>query len=129
MATIDVSGLDVVQEAMRKLTGGEFRRRVREGTYMVGKELENVMKVYPPKPAHSTYVRQHHLEQAWNTQRTNNGAVVANSQTYARWVQSAKDQVWFHKLTGWTTDEQGVKRIEDMDIISNLMEKALMAGV
>ena len=129
MATIDVSGLDVVQEAMRKLSGGEFRRRVRIGAQMVGKEVENVMKQYPAKPAHSTYSRTGNLGRAWNTQRTNNGAVVANSQTYARWVQSAKDQVWFHKATGWLTDAQGVKRIEDMNIISNLMEKALMAGV
>ena len=64
---------------------------------------------YPPKPAHSTYIRKGSsgLGGRWTTDVDQGGkrGIVGNITPYVKWVQIKRFQTWFHKLTGWKTDE------------------------
>lgn len=72
---------------------------------------------YPPKPAHSTYIRTTILGKRWTTKvqvmANRIKGIVGNKTVYAPWVQSAVQQVDFHKATGWRTDEEAVEQTQD----------------
>ena len=74
--------------------------------------LEAFMKVYPPAPSHSKYVRTGTLGRRWTSKvdASSSGLVgrTGNNVSYGPWVQSAMFQTRFHAATGWHTDAGAV---------------------
>lgn len=80
---------------------------------------EGKMKVYPPPPPGSTYVRgldprSERLGQRWTHQVVMGGDFVrgeiGNNASYAPWVQSSEFQARIHRGR-WTTDEDALREV------------------
>ena len=87
--------------------------------------LEAFMKVYPPAPSHSRYIRGYgfpghptseKLGSKWTTKvdASSSGLTgrVGNNVSYGPWVQSSMFQTRFHAATGWHTDDGAVRANE-----------------
>ena len=89
--------------------------------------LQDDIADYPPKPSHSTYRRTGTLGRRWTTaiQKLGSGirGRLGNNTAYAPWVQSATQQVSFHKRTGWKTDEQVTDN--NRDRIERIFQRAI----
>ncbi len=93
-------GLDILQVLGGPLDRGAFR-------------VEGGMKVYPPAPPASTYVRTGTLGRRWTTKPIREaGAVgreVGNNTDYGPFVQSDELQATVHRGR-WQTDAQVLRR-------------------
>ena len=66
------------------------------------------------------------LGPSWATaQRGETSAVVGTRVTYAPWVQSARLQQPMHANTGWVTDEQAVKTVNESGEVENMLRDIL----
>jgi len=66
------------------------------------------------------------LKQQWKVIKENPlRVVVENNSPYAHWVHSAKDQSFYHKTTGWPTDEAALK--EARPIVEREVQRAIQA--
>jgi len=121
----EARNLDAVKDSIAKLGRGVAKAM---GTIAkgIGEEIRDVLKIYPSKPPHSTYERTNNLQQGWNVQQRGRvSAVVGNAVPYAPYVQSADQQVGFHKATGWGTDKQAVQEVEQSGIIKDIAEQVI----
>lgn len=57
------------------------------------------------------------------------GAVLANTATYAKWVQSAKFQQPFHHNTGWPTDEAALRKVVESGAAKRIMAQAIIGAL
>lgn len=127
---IDIRGIAEVQRNLAKLQGAELQKRMNRAAFGIGKELEGIMKVYPPPPPSSTYRRTGTLKRRWGTKAKRWGAVVGNPTKYANWVQKEGDQTAGHKRTGWTTDVKGAEELSSRDTaIKRIVLSAVLRGV
>ena len=65
---------------------------------------------YPPKRPQQTYKRTGGLGREWMGAKIviqGMDARMSNQKPYAKWVQGATTQAWFHK-NRWTTDQQAI---------------------
>jgi len=66
------------------------------------------------------------LNKSWTTeQRGEAGAAVGTRVTYAPWVQSGRQQQPMHANTGWVTDEQAVKKVNESGVVENMLRDIL----
>lgn len=130
MASITIRGDKAVQRNLRKLQGAELDRRLGNAAFGIGKELEGIMKPYPPPPAESTYRRTGTLKRGWGTKKRPQAAVVGNPTPYGGWVQSEAEQTAVHKRTGWLTDVGGADEMSSRTgTINRIVLQALLKGV
>lgn len=102
--SVTITGID---DLLAKLDAAGDDTTLRKGLTAIGVSLSTNLKIYPPKPGHSTYDRTGTLRKRWTSQVSNDGAVlkVGNTTPYAKWVQGAEFQTWYHARTGWQTAE------------------------
>ena len=128
--TITVTGDKELHRNLAKLQPPEFDRRMNRAAFALGKELEGIMKPYPPPPAQSTYRRTGKLKRGWGTAKAKWGALVKNPTLYGPWVQSEAQQTKVHKATGWLTDVKGAQELSKRDAtIKRIVLQSLMQGV
>ena len=102
--TVTITGLEEVSRKLASLNKPQaFQRPMKQAVmHVLGKAHK-----YPPKPAHSTYVRTGDLGGAWGTKISNQGrtGLIENTlEDYERYVQGDR-QRGFHAATGWKTDK------------------------
>jgi len=63
---------------------------------------QQTLKIYPPVPPQSTYIRTGELRRGWDVtvNRYAGEAAIVNRTEYAKWV-IGKEQTRFHGRTGW----------------------------
>ena len=114
MSEIVING---VEELVSKLFAATADKTLRPPMLRSTMRLQAAISPYPDRPAHSTYVRTGTLGRSWTTKvsgfASNMVGTLGNVVNYGPWVQSAKKQVWFHKETGWLTDETVMNREKD----------------
>jgi hypothetical protein len=82
--------------------------------------MERELKVYPPPPPMSSYVRSGRLGASWNSMVTGNSGILQTNVPYSIWVQSAQYQAFQHRGR-WQTDEQVLRRLEP-EIVRNFTD-------
>lgn len=123
MAGISVLGATKLIDKLERLSGRQLDRAIEDGVEQAANELHTTLAKYPPPLP--TYRRTGNLGRAWHVERRGKGAVVGNSQSYAPWVQSSKQQRWYHKRTGWTTDRQAVDQLEQSGEVERIMSRTI----
>jgi hypothetical protein len=74
--------------------------------------MERELKIYPPPPPRSTYVRTGRLGSSWNSSVSGNSGILQTNVSYAIWVQNAQHQAWMHRGRWRNTDDAVVRRLE-----------------
>jgi len=120
---IDIKGLDKLR---LKLAFMKDPKGVTHGIKDAALHLQKEAKVYPPKPAHSTYRRTLNLGKRWAVNVRRLGATVSNNTSYGPFVQG-DEQTWFHAETGWkTTGEIAEDETEEVvKIIKRAVDRVL----
>ena len=118
-----------VDELIDRLEAAGDTDTLRDGMKAIGVSLSTNLKIYPPKPPHSTYNRTGTLRKRWAYQVSNDGGVLklGNTTPYAKWVQSDETQTWYHAMAGWQTAETLVEKKKNMitEILKVFIENAL----
>ena len=120
MTTITVD----VSEAVAKLDPKYLERALKQGIEESAGVLLEDMKVYPPPPPNSTYVRTGKLGRGWGKKfEGNRRAEVRNvGVSYAKYVQDYDMQAAIHRGRWQTTEMIARKRAND---IKQIIVKAL----
>lgn len=121
MAGIEIKGLDKLFAKLDRVAATATLDPPMQRAVL---RLEAYMKVYPPAPSGSRYIRGYGMKggkrtsekygQRWTHKvdpAPGGGLIgrVGNNASYGPLVGSAKFQAKIHKRTGWRTDEQAVK--------------------
>lgn len=110
MASIEIKG---VAALFRKLGAVAAIETLEPPMQRAVLRLQAYMQVYPPAPAHSSYVRTGTLGRRWTAKvdRSSNGLTgkVGNVTKYGPLVQSARFQQRIFERIGWRTDERAVR--------------------
>ena len=75
------------------------------------------------------------LRQSWTVEPTPTGALVGTRVLYAPWVQSSTPTPWGgpqseqNRLTGWSTDEDAVRKIESEGLAVKAVQAAIVAAL
>ena len=98
--SVNVTGADVVRQGLQDLSA-EIPQIGRLQIYRTMQAIVRTMKVYPPPPATSTYVRTGTLGAGWTiTPSASNGYTVRNDTAYTRYVVGnayGLEQAWMHQ--------------------------------
>lgn len=133
--TIEIDGLERLQGKLKTVESGQYLRAVLQAAAL---DIKGYMAWYPPSssandPAQRRWyergygprwrrqdgtIKGYHtsemLDRKWATARPRIDtrgltARVGVKVSYAPYVQSAKEQAWFHRARGWRTDEDAVR--------------------
>lgn len=74
-------------------------------------------KGYPDEYTRTSDPMSQKMSQAWVVRETQDGAILGNPAAYADLVQSEERQTEMHKATGWRTDVEAVRVVEESGII------------
>jgi len=100
---VTIQGFD---ELRRRLSDPQIRGFAKDAMEQAVALLSSETARYPPPPPWSTYRRTGTLGRNWRlrveTSGNNVTGKVYNETPYGPFVQG-KEQVWFHKRTGWRT--------------------------
>jgi len=148
---VEIDGLDDAIRKLRRAGGNELARQITAGLVAIGKQVENELRQYPPKPKYplrwasrrqafyvkhilrknlGPYVRRYdpmsqNLQQSWTVEPLRPiGAVVGTRVTYAPYVQSEEKQQPFHADTGWITDREAVENVQASGDIERILQAA-----
>lgn len=114
--TIDVS------DALAKIDPDKMERALEAAITGAASLIRADIKTYPPKPAHSTYIRTGRLGASWAQQVKGRQAVIGTHMAYAPYVQDADRQAWMHKGRWQTAQDVAQKRAND---VKRFIETAL----
>ena len=116
--TVDVS------EAVKRLDPKTMEKYLVVALDGAANIIRAEIKVYPPKPEGSEYVRTNALHDSWAKKIDRGGlkAVIGTNVAYAPYVQDADRQAWMHRGR-WKT-AQSVARDKAQDV-KRLVERAL----
>lgn len=132
--TIEIKGMEAIQRKLRDLQPREYAIGTMQASVAL---LKNEIAPYPPATAANSPMARRWYERGygnrwlrrdgsiggkrtsqtlgrrWTTKVEQQGmrGVVGNNVTYGPFVQSAARQTWYHKRTGWRTDEQAIQRV------------------
>lgn len=151
--SVEIKGLDEVQKMLGKLQGPEMQRAAQMAGKMIGEEGKGIIATYPGPPSHpinwasvaqrKAYFAQRHkaglpprytrgsdpmsqrLGASWAVKAKGWGAVLGTKVSYAPFVQSKVKQQPMHKATGWITDEETVRRLEQGGKIKKIVSDAI----
>ena len=134
MISIEIKGMEAIQRKLKALEPREYAIGTMEVSVAL---LKNDIAPYPPATdannpmARKWYERGYGnrwqrkdgsiggkrtsqtLGRRWTTKVEMGGmrGTVGNNATYGPFVQSAAKQTWYHRRTGWRTDEQAIARV------------------
>jgi hypothetical protein len=102
--SVRIEGID---DLLKRLDAAGDTKVLKDGMKSIGVSIATRMKIYPPQPASSSYARTGNLMKRWTSKVEGDGSAVTigNNAPYAKFVQSAEQQTWFHARTGWSTLE------------------------
>jgi hypothetical protein len=112
--TINVTGAELVRKGLQDLSA-EIPKIGKMQIYRTAQAIVRTMKVYPPPPAASRYVRTGMLGGGWGIVAQTNGYTLKNDTPYTKYVVGNAygiEQAWMHvgrwqKLRDVTEDETG----------------------
>lgn len=109
---VRIEGID---DLVKRLDAAGDTKVLKDGMKSIGLSISTHMKIYPPAPASSSYQRTGNLMKRWTSKVEGDGSAVTigNNAPYAKLVQSAEQQTWFHARTGWSTLERTVDDRKD----------------
>jgi hypothetical protein len=131
--SIQVIGADLVRRGLQNLAA-EVPQIGRLQIYQTEQAIVRRMKIYPPPPATSRYVRTGMLGSGWTITPRQDGYTISNSTPYTKYVVGTAygtEQAWMHQgrwqLLRDVSDEEVAKlprAIED-----NIMQVARREGL
>jgi len=123
---IQITGID---ELLKRLDAAGSTKPLKDGMKAIGTSISTRMKIYPPKPASSSYARTGNLMHRWTNKVAGDGSsvTIGNNAPYAKFVQSAEMQTWFHAKAKWSTLEGVVEDRQDqiVEILRAFIQNAL----
>lgn len=123
---VRIEGID---DLLKRLDAAGSTKPLKDGMKAIATSISTRMKIYPPKPASSQYQRTGNLMKRWTNKVADDGswASVGNNAPYAKWVQGAEFQTWYHTRTGWPTLEGTLEDRKDqiVTILTAFMQNAL----
>ena len=96
--SIEVKGADIVRRGLQDLSA-EIPKIGRLQIYQTAQAIVRRMKMYPPPPAASTYVRTGTLGGGWTITPNTNGYTTRNDTPYTKYVVGnawGLEQAWMH---------------------------------
>ena len=96
--SIQVIGADIVRKGLQNLAA-EIPKIGREQIYRTEQAIVRRMKVYPPAPPASKYVRTGTLGQGWTITSRADGYTISNATPYTKYVVGSAygtEQAWMH---------------------------------
>jgi len=97
--SVTVKGADLVRKGLQDLEA-EIPKIGREQIYRTSQAIVRTMKVYPPPPTYSRYVRTYTLQGGWQIVSKDNGYTVRNDVPYTKYVVGnayGLEQAWMHQ--------------------------------
>jgi hypothetical protein len=97
--SIQIIGADLVRRGLQNLAA-EIPQIGRLQIYQTQQAIVRRMKVYPPPPATSRYVRTFTLQRGWAITPRSDGYTISNDTPYAKYVTGSAygtDQAWMHQ--------------------------------
>lgn len=84
----------------------------------------------PPKYTRNSDMMSQRLGPSWAVAAQGDNAVVVGTRaTYAPFVQSAKQQIEQHRITGWKTDEQAIRELENSGVVERIVNAAIRSAL
>ena len=131
--SLQVTGAEVVRKGLENL-GAEIPKIGREQIYRTEQAIVRRMKIYPPPPAASRYVRTGALGSGWTITSKANGYTISNMTPYTKYVTGnayGQEQAWMHQgrwnLLRDVSDEEVAKLPKEIE--DNIMQVARREGL
>jgi hypothetical protein len=97
--SLQIVGAEIVRKGLQNLAA-EIPRIGREQIYRTEQAIVRRMKVYPPPPATSRYVRTGMLGAGWTITPRQDGYTISNATPYTKYVVGTAygtEQAWMHQ--------------------------------
>lgn len=146
---VTVTGQEAIDALLRQLRPENFIKIIVRASVKVAEQLKVVIAPYPGPPSHplkwasaksrrfyfamrgaaglpAKYTRtsdpmSQKLGQSWVVRSTPDGAILGNPAQYADLVQSEEHQTEMHKATGWKTEVDAVRAVEESGAIGQII--------
>lgn len=150
---IDIMGDKRLARSLNKLSGRGMARTLETAARAIGENVKDYLSRYPyslPSQRSASFefvsTRQRKwffaalaqglqvpyrrkksggLAGGWHVKTIHKGAVVGQRKDYGIWVQDDDFQTPMHQASGWKTDKDAVKHIEDKGIATKIMKEKL----
>lgn len=142
-------GQERLDALMTQLQPVNFIKVIVRASVKIAEQVRSVLAPYPGPPSHplkwasaksrryyfwmrksqgldAKYTRtsdpmSQELGQSWVVRETQDGAILGNPAAYADLVQSEENQTEMHKATGWKTDVEAVRAVEESGIMAQFI--------
>jgi hypothetical protein len=97
--SITVTGAEIVRKGLQDLSA-EIPKIGRQQIYRTAQAIVREMKLYPPAPPMSTYVRTGTLGAGWSIESKTDGYTIRNDTPYTKYVVGnayGLEQAWMHQ--------------------------------
>ena len=119
--SIQITGADIVRKGLQNLAA-EIPKIGREQIYRTEQAIVRRMKIYPPPPATSRYVRTYQLQHGWTITSRADGYTISNTTPYTKYVVGnayGQEQAWMHQgrwqLLRDVSDQEVAKLPQEID--------------
>jgi hypothetical protein len=96
--SIQITGAEIVRRGLQNLSA-EIPKIGREQIYRTQQAIVRRMKIYPPPPPTSRYVRTFALQHGWTITSRQDGYTTSNATPYTKYVVGTAygtEQAWMH---------------------------------
>lgn len=97
--SITVTGAEIVRKGLQDLSA-EIPKIGRQQIYRTAQAIVREMKMYPPPPVWSFYIRTGTLGAGWTIESKTDGYTIRNDTPYAKYVVGnayGLEQAWMHQ--------------------------------